>query len=242
MPAESSDPTPRVPDGEIPEGMSPDARETWPHPALIDSWLGDAEIDFEFRPGEDVAVQDDPEARAAARKFRDVLGTFASGITVITTVSNGEPIGMTCQSFSSVSLDPPLVLFVPARSSRAWPVIQRTGRFCVNILAADQEHVSAQMATKGADKFADLDWHSGRGDRLAGHRRQHSPTSTAPSTPSTRAATTTSWSAGWSTSRRRTPRSSEPLLYYRGRYRTTDTEPASRYSAPPWAAPRGICA
>ena len=110
-------------------------------------------------PGRGRRRPDDPEARAAARKFRDVLGTFASGITVITTVSNGEPIGMTCQSFSSVSLDPPLVLFVPARSSRAWPVIQRTGRFCVNILAADQEHVSAQMATKGADKFAGLDWH-----------------------------------------------------------------------------------
>lgn len=148
-----------VPDGDIPDGMSPDARETWPHPALIDSWLGDAEIDFELRPGEDVAVQDDPEARAAARKFRDVLGTFASGITVITTTSNGVPVGMTCQSFSSVSLDPPLVLFVPARSSRAWPVIQRTGRFCVNVLAADQEHVSAQMASKGADKFAGIGWH-----------------------------------------------------------------------------------
>jgi 3-hydroxy-9,10-secoandrosta-1,3,5(10)-triene-9,17-dione monooxygenase reductase component len=155
MPAESSH---HVPDGEIPDGMSPDARETWPHPALIDSWLGDAEIDFEFRPGEDVAVHDDPEAREAARRFRDVLGTFASGITVITTVSNGEPIGMTCQSFSSVSLDPPLVLFVPARSSRAWPVIQRTGRFCVNVLSSDQEHISGQMATKGADKFAGIGW------------------------------------------------------------------------------------
>lgn len=159
MPTESSPPSSgRVPDGEIPEGMSLDARDTWPHPALIDSWLGDAEIDFEFRPGEDVAVHDDPEARAAARRFRDVLGTFASGITVITTISNGEPIGMTCQSFSSVSLDPPLVLFVPAKSSRAWPLIQRSGRFCVNVLAADQEHVSAQMATKGADKFAGIAW------------------------------------------------------------------------------------
>ena len=158
MPAESHPPRGRVPEGEIPDGMSPDARETWPHPALIDSWLGDADIDFEFRPGEDVAVHDDPEARAAARRFRDVLGTFASGITVITTISNGEPVGMTCQSFSSVSLDPPLVLFVPAKSSRAWPVIHRTGRFCVNVLAADQEDVSQQMATKGVDKFAGIDW------------------------------------------------------------------------------------
>ena len=143
---------------EIPEGISPDARETWPHPELIQSWLGDADVDFELRPGEEVAVHDDPEARAAARRFRDTLGCFASGITVITTMSGDEPVGMTCQSFASVSLDPPLITFIPARSSRAWPAIQRSGRFCVNVLAADQEHVSGQMATKGIDKFAGIPW------------------------------------------------------------------------------------
>lgn len=143
---------------EIPEGISPDARETWPHPELIQSWLGDAEVDFELRPGEEVAVHDDPEAQAAARRFRDTLGCFASGITVITTMSGDEPVGMTCQSFASVSLDPPLITFIPARSSRAWPAIQRSGRFCVNVLAADQEHVSGQMATKGIDKFAGIEW------------------------------------------------------------------------------------
>ncbi|WP_436699829.1 flavin reductase family protein [Nocardioides sp. BYT-33-1] len=154
MPAENQEPSA---DG-LPEGISPDARATWPHPELIQSWLGDAEVDFELRPGEEVAVHDDPAAQAAARRFRDVLGCFASGITVITTMSDGEPVGITCQSFSSVSLDPPLVTFIPARSSRAWPLIQRAGRFCVNILAADQEHISGQMATKGADKFAGIDW------------------------------------------------------------------------------------
>ncbi|MBS4754035.1 flavin reductase family protein [Nocardioides sp. zg-ZUI104] len=143
---------------DVPDGVSPDARETWPHPDLIRSWLGDAEVDFEIRPGDAVPVQDDPEAQAAARRFRDVLGCFASGITVITSTSGGEPVGMTCQSFSSVSLDPPLVTFIPARSSRAWSQIQRSGRFCVNVLAADQEHVSAQMASKGVDKFAGIDW------------------------------------------------------------------------------------
>jgi len=143
---------------EIPDGISSDARDTWPHPELIQSWLGDADVDFELRPGEEVAVHDDPEAQAAARRFRDVLGCFASGIAVITTMSGDEPVGITCQSFSSVSLDPPLITFIPARSSRAWPLIQRAGRFCVNILAADQEHVSGQMATKGADKFAGIDW------------------------------------------------------------------------------------
>ncbi|THJ00980.1 flavin reductase family protein [Nocardioides sp.] len=202
--------------------MSPDARETWPHPTLIESWLGDADVDFEFRPGEEVAVHDDPAAQAAARRFRDVLSCFASGITVITTMSGSEPVGMTCQSFSSVSLDPPLVMFIPARSSRAWPLIQRSGRFCVNVLAADQEDVSAQMATKGTDKFAGISWHPAPAtgspviDGTLAHldctihavyeggdhyvvigRVQHLETHDGVTVP-------------------------EPLLYYKGRYRTTD--------------------
>src|SRR6476661_6514065 len=146
------------PSHEIPEGMSPDARETWPSPELIFSWLGDQDVDFEFRPGEDVAVHDDPEHVAAARRFRDVLGRFASGVTVVTSMSGGEPVGMTCQSFSSVSLEPPLVLFIPAKSSRSWPLIQRAGRFCVNLLAADQAGLSNTMASRGADKFAEVGW------------------------------------------------------------------------------------
>jgi len=145
-------------DQEIPDGMSRDARETWPSPELINSWLGDQDIDFEFRPGEDVAVHDDPEAVAKARLFRDVLGRFASGVTVVTTTSNGEPVGMTCQSFSSVSLDPPLVLFIPAKSSRSWPLIQRSGKFCVNFLAADQAELSNTMASRGVDKFGEVKW------------------------------------------------------------------------------------
>lgn len=212
---------PEPPD--LPEGMSPDARATWPPAEFIDSWLGDAEVDFEFRPGEDVIVHDDPEAKAAARRFRDVLGCFASGITVITTMSGEEPVGMTCQSFSSVSLDPPLVMFIPAKTSRAWPMIQRSGRFCVNVLAADQEHVSGQMATRGIDKFAGIDWtpasatgspviagtlahldctihtvHEAGDHYLVVGRVEHLEfqSEEAPVT--------------------------EPLLYYKGRYRTTD--------------------
>ena len=143
---------------EVPEGMKPDARETWPSPELISSWLGDQDIDFEFRPGEDVAVHDDPEHVAAARRFREVLGRFASGVTVVTGTSGGEPVGLTCQSFSSVSLEPPLVVFIPAKSSRAWPLIQRSGKFCVNFLAADQAGLSNTMASRGTDKFADVKW------------------------------------------------------------------------------------
>ena len=147
----------RLPGPEIPEGMRDDARETWPSSELIHSWLIDS--DFQLHPGDDYEVDtSSPEAVAEARRFRDVLGRFASGITVVTTISNGEPVGLTCQSFSSVSLNPPLVLFVPARYSRAWPRIQRAGKFCVNFLAADQADLSNTMASRGADKFADVTW------------------------------------------------------------------------------------
>jgi 3-hydroxy-9,10-secoandrosta-1,3,5(10)-triene-9,17-dione monooxygenase reductase component len=148
-----------VSNAEIPEGMKQDARETWPSHDLIESWLGDSMYDFQLRPGEDVVVDaDDPEAVAAARLFRDVLGRFASGVTVVTAISGGAPVGLTCQSFSSVSLNPPLVTFIPAKTSRAWPMIQRSGRFCVNFLADGQADLSNQMASRSADKFADVEW------------------------------------------------------------------------------------
>ena len=144
---------------EVPEGLPADARETWPSSDLIESWLGDSMYDLQFRPGEDIVVdRDDPEAMAAARRFRDVLGRFASGVTVITSMSAGQPVGLTCQSFSSVSLDPPLVLFIPSKTSRAWPAIQRSGVFCVNFLADGQQDLSNQMAGRGDDKFAGVEW------------------------------------------------------------------------------------
>jgi 3-hydroxy-9,10-secoandrosta-1,3,5(10)-triene-9,17-dione monooxygenase reductase component len=142
---------------EIPEGMSEDARATWPSQELIRSWLGN-ELDFEMRLGEHTPIPDDPESAARARQFRDVLGLFASGVTVVTSIADGEPVGMTCQSFSSVSLEPPLVMFCPAKTSRAWPRMQRAGYFCVNILAADQAEISTAMATKGSDKYDGIGW------------------------------------------------------------------------------------
>lgn len=141
---------------ELPAGMKPDARESWPSQELIDSWLGQFDFDLEDRS---VRVADeDPDAEQSARKFRDVLGRFCTGVTVVTSMSNGEPVGMTCQSFSSVSLDPPLVLFCPAKSSRAWPQMQRAGHFCVNLLSHDQLELSNAFARKGADKFAGVSW------------------------------------------------------------------------------------
>lgn len=142
---------------EIPEGMSDDARASWPSRELIDSFLGNFPHDFELRPGEHLEVDGD-EAQARAREFRDVLGRYCSGVAVVTTVSGGEPVGMTCQSFTSVSLDPPLVAFLPTRQSRAFAAIQRAGHFCVNFLSADQAGISDRMASRGDDKFAGVGW------------------------------------------------------------------------------------
>lgn len=93
-----------------------------------------------------------------AASFRSVLGHFATGITVITAMDGGEPVGIAANSFTSVSLDPPLVLFCPATSSSTWPRIQRAGHFMVNVLDEHQEHVSRLFAQKGADRFAEVDW------------------------------------------------------------------------------------
>ena len=121
-----------------------------------------------------------------------MLGRFASGVTVVTATSGGEPVGLTCQSFSSVSLDPPLVLFVPARTSRAWPLIQRSGRFCVNFLSSDQADLSNKMASRGVDKFEGVALAALARQPARRSSRASSATSTARSTPSTRRATTTS--------------------------------------------------
>ncbi len=96
-----------------------------------------------------------------AATFRTVLGHFCSGITVVTAFHDGEPVGLTCQSFTSVSLDPPLVLFVPARASLSWPRIRAAGHFCANVLDQDQEELSRRFAIKGAEKFAGVGYRPG---------------------------------------------------------------------------------
>lgn len=90
--------------------------------------------------------------------MREVLGHFVSGIVVVTAAGRDGPIGFTCQSFASLSLDPPLVSFAPARSSSTWPRIRDVGAFCVNVLAADHQEVSAGFARSGTDKFAGVPW------------------------------------------------------------------------------------
>ncbi|HEY6494171.1 MAG TPA: flavin reductase family protein [Trebonia sp.] len=97
-----------------------------------------------------------------AREFRGVLGHFPTGVVVITACGpDGEPAGMTIGSFTSVSLDPPLVAFLPAKTSATWPRIRAAGSFCANILGAGQEGLVKRFATSGADKFAGIDWAPG---------------------------------------------------------------------------------
>ncbi|MEM8902157.1 MAG: flavin reductase family protein [Actinomycetota bacterium] len=93
------------------------------------------------------------------RRFRDVLGTFPTGVTVVTSVVDGAPpVGVTIGSFTSVSLDPPLVAFLPGTGSESWPGIEASGTFCVNVLGVDQTELCNRFAGKGEDKFADVAW------------------------------------------------------------------------------------
>lgn len=94
----------------------------------------------------------------AAAHFRFVLGHFPTGVTVITTIGPDGPAGLAVGSFTSVSLDPPLVAFLPARSSSTWAAIEASRSFCVNVLAEDQEELSRVFATSGTDKFRGVGW------------------------------------------------------------------------------------
>lgn len=97
--------------------------------------------------------------RERADHFRRVLGHFPTGVVVVTGLDRaGQPAGLAVGSFTSVSLEPPLVAFLPHRDSTSWPRIRESGAFCVNVLSADQEAVSRTFATHGQDKFADLSW------------------------------------------------------------------------------------
>jgi 3-hydroxy-9,10-secoandrosta-1,3,5(10)-triene-9,17-dione monooxygenase reductase component len=107
----------------------------------------------------DGPVPQAPDGPVDPARFRDVLGRFASGITVVAALDeSGEPVGLACQSFASLSLDPPLVLLCVGRNSSSWPQVERAGRFGVSILADDQADICAALGRKGTDKFASVDW------------------------------------------------------------------------------------
>lgn len=97
-----------------------------------------------------------------ARELRNVLGAFATGVTVVTTIgADGEPRGFTANSFTSVSLDPPLVLVCLARGAASLPAFRDAAGYAVNILAEDQRDVSRTFASRVEDRFAMVDWHRG---------------------------------------------------------------------------------
>lgn len=94
-----------------------------------------------------------------AATFRQVLGYYPTGVSAITAMGeDGAPIGMVVGTFSSVSIDPPLVGFLPDKSSSTWPRLEAAGRFCVNVLASDQLDVCKQLAGKSPDKFAEVEY------------------------------------------------------------------------------------
>ncbi|NYE21529.1 flavin reductase family protein [Microbacterium immunditiarum] len=97
-------------------------------------------------------------AELLQRGFRDALGRYPTGVVLITAMTGDGPVGMACNSFTSVSLDPPMVAFYPMPSSRTWAALRPIGEFAVSILRADHEHVSRRFARKDVDKFADDDW------------------------------------------------------------------------------------
>jgi 3-hydroxy-9,10-secoandrosta-1,3,5(10)-triene-9,17-dione monooxygenase reductase component len=107
----------------------------------------------------------DESASFDSAKFRQVLGHFPTGVTVITgTADDKTPIGFAVGSFASLSLEPPKVLFCAGRQSSSWPKIEATGRFCANVLADDQEDICRVFASRGDDKFAEIGWkQSGNG-------------------------------------------------------------------------------
>jgi flavin reductase (DIM6/NTAB) family NADH-FMN oxidoreductase RutF len=98
------------------------------------------------------------------RDFRNALGTYATGVTVITAAgTDGKPYGLTCNSFASVSLNPPLVLWSLVIYSQSMGIFQNASHFAVNVLGASQQALATKFATPSEDKFTGVEWKSGLG-------------------------------------------------------------------------------
>ena len=94
--------------------------------------------------------------------FKRAMGSFAAGVTIVTTVDDGGKVwGLTATAFSSVSKSPPLCLVCVSHAADAYPAIAASRRFAVNVLSAEQEALSARFAEHGVDKFADVEWTPG---------------------------------------------------------------------------------
>jgi flavin reductase (DIM6/NTAB) family NADH-FMN oxidoreductase RutF len=117
-------------------------------------------------------VEPDPATELASghssidpRDFRNALGTYATGVTIITAAgTDGKPYGLTCNSFASVSLNPPLVLWSLGMFSQGLSTFQNASHFAVNVLGASQQALAKKFATSSEDKFAGVEWTSGLGN------------------------------------------------------------------------------
>lgn len=107
------------------------------------------------------AVLPPHSAAWSEREFRDVLSHYCSGLTILAAVVDGCPVGLTCQSFFSVSLRPPLVAVCVGKASTSFPAIHGIGSLSINILSADQRNLSDSFAKSGADKWAGVTWRPG---------------------------------------------------------------------------------
>jgi 3-hydroxy-9,10-secoandrosta-1,3,5(10)-triene-9,17-dione monooxygenase reductase component len=109
----------------------------------------------------DTAATQEPHS-AKQRQLRAALGTFATGVTIVTTTdADGLPVGVTASSFNSVSLDPPLILWSLAKSSLSYAAFAASGHFAVHVLADDQADLSARFARSQSDKWEGLEWRKG---------------------------------------------------------------------------------
>jgi len=100
----------------------------------------------------------------STQEFRAALGMFATGVTIVTARGpNGTPVGLTANSFNSVSMSPPLVLWSLARTAGSMPAFERGSHYAINILAAEQHALAERFSSKSADRFADLIFREGAG-------------------------------------------------------------------------------
>jgi flavin reductase (DIM6/NTAB) family NADH-FMN oxidoreductase RutF len=127
-------------------------------PRTVDPWW------FNARAADRLIAEKEAEGARGLdlRDLRNALGQFATGVTVVTAAgANGRRVGVTANSFTSLSLEPPLVLWALARESTSLPAFRQAGHFAVNVLAAGQHHLSRLFATSGADKFGGVELRPG---------------------------------------------------------------------------------
>jgi flavin reductase (DIM6/NTAB) family NADH-FMN oxidoreductase RutF len=99
------------------------------------------------------------------RDFRNALGTYATGVTIVTAVADdGKPYGLTCNSFASVSINPPLVLWSLGMYSQGLPIFQNAAHFAVNVLGVSQASLATKFSKSGVDRFDGVDWKPGLGN------------------------------------------------------------------------------